>query len=356
MKTTTTLLTALMMLCLSINSFATIRYVNNNVPYPSGPSTLHYVDFATCQSAGTTVNGDTIYIQGSPTMYVSFTVTKQLTIIGPGFNTNSYNGFPAIINGNIIVAANVSGVKLIGLKIIGRVLWSNPTNNLTVKRCYLSAIDANDCCSYTISGLTIEECFITSNSNNVMTSSTQTTINNFTFRNNLCNGGLNSVSGGNAGTSLVYNNVFVINGNITVLNSCSNFGFSNNIVYSNSGSNFSGTSTVNCNNNILYPATQSWPNGTNYTGLNPNFVNVPALPVTISFSQDYHLQSTSPSVAKGADNTENTSDDIGLYGGINNFTMTGVPAIPLIRQMSITNTVIPAGTPLNVNFISTRKQ
>lgn len=87
--------------CLGVNVFATVRTVSNN------PTTI--AQFSTIQAAvDVSVNGDTIYVQGSPTPYSGFTIQdKRLTIIGPGwYPLQSFQPFKAIIGTNV----NINGV------------------------------------------------------------------------------------------------------------------------------------------------------------------------------------------------------------------------------------------------------
>jgi hypothetical protein len=88
-------------ICLCVNVFATGRTVSNN------PTTL--AQFSTIQDAVTaSSNGDTIYVQGSPTRYAGFTIQdKRLTIIGPGWSpAQNFQAYKASINDNV----NINGV------------------------------------------------------------------------------------------------------------------------------------------------------------------------------------------------------------------------------------------------------
>src|ERR1043165_9792126 len=88
---------------------ATIRTVSNT------PSTL--AQFNTIQAAVNASNsGDTIYVNGSPNQYATFTLTnKQLVIIGPGWSPNKNLPFVAIVTGCTITGASSSNTEIQGL-------------------------------------------------------------------------------------------------------------------------------------------------------------------------------------------------------------------------------------------------
>ena len=81
---------------LCLNVFATVRTVSNN------PTTL--AQFSTIQDAvNASVNGDTIYVHGSPTNYGGFIIQdKRLTIIGPGWSpAQNFQPYKAIVGANV---------------------------------------------------------------------------------------------------------------------------------------------------------------------------------------------------------------------------------------------------------------
>ncbi|MFM9056327.1 MAG: hypothetical protein ACKOQY_06515 [Bacteroidota bacterium] len=119
------------------------------------------------------------------------------------------------------------------------------------------------------------------------------------------------------------------------------------------GSN-SATTSTNClsfnntNNAFGFSTNQS-----NLTGVNPLFTtNPPAATPAFSYSDNYRLSASSPGKNYGTD-----GKDIGVYGGTFTFSMSGEPStIPVIRAMNLQGaTTVPAGTPINVNVISTVK-
>ncbi len=72
---------------------AKVLTVSNN---PSRPA--QYPTFAAAQTAA--INGDTIYIHGSPFSYPAISVTKRLVIVGAGYKPNTQYGQPTTL-GNI---------------------------------------------------------------------------------------------------------------------------------------------------------------------------------------------------------------------------------------------------------------
>ena len=124
------------LLCfLSVNisiSFAVVHTVSNNPNIPA-----QYTNFPGAFFAS--LPGDTIYIHGSATDYTPITITKAITIIGPGFNPDKQYKLPASFSGTVSI--NVSNVHIFGINNKTFSFSLAPAiTNCTISRCYFGNI------------------------------------------------------------------------------------------------------------------------------------------------------------------------------------------------------------------------
>jgi hypothetical protein len=331
MKTKLTLIALL----ISAYSNATVRTVNNNNPSPG--------QFATFASAHTAaVNGDTLYISGSPTSYGTNTITKVLTVIGTGHNPDKQNPLVSTFV-NITCGAGSSGSKFIGLILGGN---QNNLQNATYEHCKFNGIFVTGAASLTT---TFNKCVFIS-----AALLTNFASNTFIFNNCIFNDAIEANGSTGVKTGSVTNCIFLGNAIFGLGSNFSSFTFTNNIFYGVSpqitGTNTSTTMTknisFNCPNNNF--------NGTTLSGniVNSNPLFTTYVPPGFHYTDNYVLQIGSP-----GHNTATDGKDIGLYGGATgvNFHMGGEPSIAQIRQVNMPATV-PAGQSVIVNIISTIKQ
>jgi hypothetical protein len=321
---------------------AAVITVNNS---PNNPGQFIQIDAAVAAANA----GDTIYVQGSAATYSNATISKSLTLLGPGAFNQSDLHLTASIN-SIIINGNISDVTIRGL-IVSQISanYCNQLHHLTISKCYItsqiglgSMNNSSDILIYNNifngSGTNIEVgATIVANGNT-----------NFIFQNNIFHGNISGLVITNA---IVQNNIFL--GITTAFNSiCSGIIVNNNIFASCDPI----TNTTGCifNNNITYSSSIIYPllGGTNLDNTNPMFVNVPDYN---GFNQNYnyHLQTSSPGHNAGNDGT-----DIGIYGG-QGFAVstTGeVYNLPVIRKMDIQNTNVPQNGNVNVKVRSTKSR
>jgi len=83
----------------------------------------------------------------------------------------------------------------------------------------------------------------------------------------------------------------------------------------------------------------------NFIGEDPMFVDVPNpyISNTFDIKHDMRLRDDSPYKTAGTDGTE-----IGLYGGAHPFNSSGVPLIPQLQRIELSNTVVPPGSEIEV--------
>ncbi len=323
------------------NVNATVRTLNNNNPSPG--------QFSLFSAAVTaSVNGDTIYVSGSATSYGTQLISKQLTIIGTGHNPNKQNPLVSTFD-YIDCGLGSSGSKFIGLNFFS-ILFIN-TSNITYESCKFS-FGGPYILATPVTGINFNKCIFLIQA--IGTNSSSPVLGTLAFNNCIFNNGIN-ISPALTLSGSANNCLFLSSSLGSVSQNFNNFSFNNNIFYGTSpqitGTNTNTTMTKNisfaCPNNAFNGTTLSG----NIVNSNPLFTTYP-LTNGFHYTDNYVLQAGSPGKNTGSD-----GKDIGLYGGTDgiNFRMGGDPAIPQIRQMNVTNSVLPAGTPVNVNIISTRK-
>jgi len=329
--------------CSFFLSEAKIITVSNNTNSPGQYTSLQ-------AAINASLAGDSIYVHGSATSYGNVTVNKQLTFIGTGHNPKK--SIPLVSEiGNIqldILAntSDASGTRIIGFKLSGVFGYTGGggTKNILIAR---NSFGSSGSQIYiTGSGWKIE--------NNVLNFQYINLNNNanITIQNNIFS--TTYIAYSNKPSVLIVNNIFLGITPATALYTVTNANIANNIF---SGSSPKGTSIDNnvFSNNITYhTAYDTIPFGTNlgsgnFVAKNPQFTNVPAN--AFNYNYDFSLKSTSPGKNAGTD-----GKDIGIYGGTASFPdLTGSPAIPQIKSLSILNPVIPVGDSLKV-VIKAKKQ
>jgi hypothetical protein len=361
---------------------ATIRTVSNNPAQPAQFST-----FADAQSAS--VDGDTIYIQGSPFQYTTITVTKRLVIVGAGFAPNNSDGQPTNIL-NILLSrsggVNASGSTIMGLLTgnIGPEGSSLACDNITLlrNRFFNStiALTLNNSSSgtYAKGWIIVNNIFqgrVDGGSN-----ATSPSPLNILFANNIFIG--QNINGFNSATVIIDHNLFLGVSGGGVIRGLYNVIVSNNIFSRSLGFVFdaSSASIVNCtfNNNLsnlttiapptIYNPANSFANfvpsvggsntaSGNIIGQNPLFA-LNTNPDDYSTLDNYRLQATSPGKNAGTDGT-----DLGIYGGSYPFPSGGaigsgfdtrpVPPVPQVTNVNIQNPTLVPGAQLKVTIQAT---
>lgn len=366
-------------------SFATIRTVSNDPAQPAQFST-----FAAAQSAS--VDGDTIYIQGSPFQYTTLTVTKRLVIVGSGFAPNNSSAQPTNV-ANILLSrngvANASGSTIMGL-LSGQISPEGSSlacDNITLlrNRFFNStiALTLNNNASGTYSkGWVIVNNIFQGRVDGGASISSSSPL-NILFANNIFVG--QSINGFNSATVIIDHNVFVgVSGagasgsvlagmyNVVVTNNVFSRSLglvldpSPSVVYCTFNNNLSNLTTI-ANPTFYNPATDfanfvasiggSNTGSGNIIGQNPLFT-LNANPDAYSTLDNYRLQATSPGKNAGNDGT-----DLGIYGGSYPFPSGGAigsgfdtrpaPPIPQVTNVNIQNSSLIPGAQLKVTIQAT---
>jgi hypothetical protein len=314
---TITLTTVL--LALNVAVFATVWRVSNL----NGSD----ADFTTLQAAHDAASsGDTIHVEGSHIFYGIATITKQLTIIGPGYfldqnPATQANKNPAKFNSTISFSAGSAGSKIMGCEFHYYLYLG--ASNITIER--------NHFVGYSVysnaAGLT--DISIVNNYFNVLWYSygiyLYHTGSNILIANNI-NNGYTTIGDQYFGVVLL-NNVF--GSSVSVYNAV----VTNNILSYNG---YSGINSV---------ATYNIGNSTQFGNQNGNQQNVNMYDVflyTGSTDGQYMLKPASPAIGAGESGV-----DCGAYGGNTPYVLSGMPPIPAIY--SFQSTSIPSST-INVSI------
>ena len=367
MKTHSGFLLAILCSFAWITANATVRTVSNNASNPA-----QFTTFAAAQTAS--VNGDTIYILGSPFQYPAISITKRLVIIGAGYGPNNQFGQPtfitscdlfrdtgpnnpsnSVITGILTNSISMSGtvatnnVRLFRNRIIGSITLTNPgyADGWIIFNNIIGTVNGG------AGGRT------TSSATNVV------------FANNIFTSGL-ALNGFNSNTILVDHNLFLSANSLYYV---FNIIVTNNLFTRSSGTLFY-DQVVLCtfNNNLTnqntigaaaaYSPTNSFTatfltapggansGGGNIVGSDPLFVSASNFD-TYTTTFNYRLQAGSPGRNAGTDLT-----DLGIYGGTYPFPSGGVagsgydtspmPPIPQVTSVNIQNATIQPNGTLNV--------
>lgn len=328
-----------LLLTLAYFASATVITVDNNGNAPAGV----YTSVATAITDATA--GDTLLLIPSSSSYGNMNVTKELTIIGVGFNPDMEIPFTSRVNNTSIYTA-ASGTKLIGLEITGSLTLGNTSGSLT------NVVVENNRINYIthtgISSLTnvlirqnviqVASTFtpsITMNvanqanivvSNNVF-SATGNSVNyrgpyvttgGVLFDHNIHLGGASMFSYYQLVNCLVTNNIFVTLSPSSQLNST-------NVLYKNNLSNgyaFGSITGVNLSFD------------SNIDTTDPTFVNLPLSTVTYDYTLDPNLSGGSAGEAAGTDGT-----NLGVDGGTSPFKLTG-SVLPVVRRFDLPSNIV----------------
>ncbi|MBS1555623.1 MAG: hypothetical protein JSU09_11910 [Bacteroidetes bacterium] len=376
---------ALCMVVSSVSSMATIRTVSNNPAQPAQFST-----FAAAQSAS--VDGDTIYVQGSPFQYTTFTITKRLVIVGSGYAPNNSFGQPTNV-ANILLSRvggnNASGTTIMGF-ISGSISPESSSlacDNITLLRNRFSnstialTLNNNSTGTYCKGWVIANNIFQGRVDGGASISSSSPT--NILFANNIFVG--QSINGFNSATVVIDHNIFLgasgAGAFASVFRSLYNVVVSNNIfsrsvglvldpsasvVYCTFNNNLSNLNTIA--NSTFYNPANDFANfvasvggantgSGNIIGQNPLFTTN-ANPDAYNTLDNYRLQASSPGKNAGNDGT-----DIGIYGGAFPFPSGGaigsgfdtgaMPAIPQVTNLTVQTPTLAPGAQLKVTIQAT---
>jgi hypothetical protein len=318
---------ALTTIFLMLNSalFATVWRVNNRIGANA--------DFTSLTDAHNAASiGDTIYVEGSPSAYTIFSITKPLTIIGAGYFLNEnpdtqVDNFESWISSPITFNAGSQGSKIMGCYISNSVTIN--ISDITVER-----------------NIFIGSAFINSGAsigNNI------TIINNYFANSGPSNTSLALNSGAGTGR-VIANNYFrgtiVISStqlnNVLLNNIFAGFSVTiNNAIHSN---NIQTNGTFTHTNSIF---THNIGHSTQYGTADGNQQNVVMTNVFVGLTGNstdgqWQLKPGSPAIGTGQGGV-----DCGIFGGNYPYVLSGMPPIPSVFEFDSNS--LPVNT-LNVTI------
>ena len=304
------------------SAFGRVWRVNNNPGISAD-----FADVQTANNNASVVAGDVLYIEGSATSYGSATVTKALTLIGPGYflsgaNSNAglqYNG-NTVSFGNLDIAAN--GITVMGINSYVRIYSSVDNVTFTRSGIYVESINTGGSGANWV----FNKCFLGFNYS-LPVENIQVTnciiANNFYIP--------NSTNG------LIRNNTFITG--VTTSNSY----ISNNIFATNSTLSF-----TNCTikNNLSV--------GNNLPAADNNQVNIPYASLFVgsgSTDGQYILAAGSPALGAG-ETINGVTPDAGAFGTADPYRLSGIPPIPTIYSLTVPPSIPSSATSMTVSFSS----
>ena len=319
------MITRLTSICLALLlcnvSFAKIWRVNNNPGINA--------DFTTAQAANdavTVVDGDTIHLEPSITVYGSLNATKRLVWLSTGAFLSSHPGEQATLTPGTLssVVANTGSENSV-FSVNSNGNFQIYTSNIRLERCFANGpLYFQAGCNNTV----IINCYFKGD----FYFSTGL---NCVITNNIFEGQLyGSVSGSAIITNNVFNAVTAASAQI------------NNSTLQNNIFNKAATYTfVNCTVEYNMASANTLPVGSN----NQNSVNMGTVFINDNgiTDGDFLLKTGSPAIAAGTP----TGTDMGAYGGTSPFKLAVQPAIPAIYKLSAP--AAPAGNTMSV-IISTK--
>ncbi len=350
---------SLLLLAITTSAFATVHTVSNT------PVTL--AQFNNIQTAVTAaVNGDTIYIHGSPNAYFAFTQTnKQLTFIGPGWTPDKNLAFLARIPGMTITGAGCANSEYQGLFFSSTIAinTTKPDNLRFIRNHFFNLSMQLQQGSVTYAGYLFEGNIFDNSSVDVSTSSTYQ---NFLFQNNNFyeNGTVRdgNISGFTNSVNVLFdhNLWYGPGGGVRNCFSGSNCQFltlSNNIFVRRNASSSNSNSTF-ANNITFYPAGSTAPavpwtvnsnvnGGGNVDNLDPQMTNQVAVNGgTAASISDFTI------AAGPANNSGSDGKDMGFLfdaAGSLNWSNSRNSRLPRIFSMNVITPTVPVGGNVTIN-------
>lgn len=320
-------------LFVAANLYATTFTLNN-----SNPTAGQFTNWGDAQNAAS--NGDTILIHGSLINYYTLTISKKLVIIGPGHHpTDKQNQQKAFCDA-VIFANGSTGCTVIGLECSNMQDYYNNIDSVTILNCRFN--DALYFQSSNANNWIIDGCIFASSTHCIYGQGQS--VGDMIVRNSILNGDIFSFNGTYIGYNYFTNNIFLSSTPYT-FQYCNYFYINNCIFYRSGLLNYS-NSGLSFNKNLSYQCVGGdvFPNGVNYTGMDPLFVTNIGSGAYFDYSIDYHLQATSPVKNGGVDGT-----DLGVYGGNGDYEQNGIGHNPYINTFNITGpTSVNAGDPIQV--------
>lgn len=313
MKKILFLMVVFALLCNSLSA-QHLHRVNNNTDFTA--------DFTTLQAAVTAAaDNDTIYVEGSATIYEGATINKPLTIVGPGYFLSENpktqaNNVDALFESDITFTSGSDGSTLMGCKFQSLAKVIINVSDITVIRNYLYNIEFNG----TSNNVLVAQNYVI---DQIKTFTGQ--ISNSVISNNIVKG---QIAARNSDVSLIVSNNVCWTTNWAFPIDCYNATIQNNILTGDDQS-----IRQNTGNTISYNILAR--DGTNANG---NQYNIDMALVFADFdgsldlSTDgkWKLKAGSPAIGAGSGDT-----DCGAFGDLMPYILSGIANLPHIYEADV---------------------
>ena len=309
MKKIFTLLSIPCLVLFSLTVHAKIWRVNNNLGI-----TADFTTFNAAANSASVLAGDTLYMEPSNTQYStgSFTLTKRLVVVGPGF---------------FLDPASASTPGNAGLQVttfdseIAFIRFGAGSDAITIRKCFFNnGVNISGVVAATVTNFVCE--------NNIFYNGAYITLTTLSGSGNIVRN--NSIVGGNAFTlsnTYVANNIFAVGSQCTF---------------------------ANCTiKNNLFQIAQTLPGTAVGNQLSVNMANVYVGGSTGSLDSRTALKAGSPALAAGLTIGAVVTPDCGAFGATDPYKLSGIPNIPSIYAMTVPISIPSGSATMNVTF-STR--
>ncbi|MEM6642512.1 MAG: hypothetical protein AAF616_06005 [Bacteroidota bacterium] len=320
---------------------ATVITVDNNGNAPTG------VQSSITSAISAASVGDTLLIIPSTSSYGNITISKELTIIGVGFNPDMEIALTSTV-GNVIIQNVAGGTKLIGMVVTGLLTFGNTTgslSNVIVENCQLNYMSNNGSLNsltdiiirqnvirslflntpdITLSASNQSNIFIINNVFSRTSTSTSyrgplVTTGGVTFDHNVFMGGASQTAFRELRDCVVSNNIFLS------IDPGSALASSTDLTYRNNLSTTAGSFATMTGTNITLDSNIED---------DPTLENLPNATVTYTYDLDPGMVMGSVGENAGSDGT-----NIGVDGGTSPFKLTG-SVLPVVRRFDLPTSII----------------
>lgn len=320
---------SLILIFLVQTALATVWRVNNNTGVDAD-----FTQVSAAVGSPLVLEGDTIYIEPSATLYNSATLQKRLVIIGAGYFLAENTGLQFSTNDSRISSFTIdslaSGSSFYGIR-SNQIFCNSNADDITFSRCYLSFSVNSSFVNSRMSNWVINKSYVVQFS----FGNTSYVFEDLRFTNCFMAQSFNLANSINC---LVRNNLFL---NSATMNNC--------YVANNIFATLFTPAFTNCT--VKYNIST----GNNLPAGNNNQVNIPQASLfTLTGSTDgrYQLLSGSPAIGAG-EPINGETPDCGPFGTADPYRLSGIPAIPSIYELQAPPAVPASATSMLVT-ISTR--
>jgi hypothetical protein len=333
-----TLFTFLSIIFLFVSAEAKVVYLNNNLENPNISENL-YTTWADAYAAVS--SNDTLMVAGSNFSYGRVAVTKPLVVIGPGYfleeNKNTHVDKKEAMFDQFSLSDGAAGTKIKGLSINGSYGMdiSDDINDIVIENNFCYSIDFSFGRGGIYNNVAIKKCFVRYGIN--MDTNYDAIVTNATITNNI----MESFKIKDGSSGIIANNIFV--GDNLNFGTSSSFEIANNIFLNTNENRFTiqPLPDASVHNNISLTGAFGTDNG--------NF----SAPQSTLFITDqnattdgkYMLSENSP--AKGAGSN---GSDIGPFGGLDPYRLSGLPNLPNIYELSTVGLVSGDKLPVTIKI------